>query len=191
MISLAGITNNLQAYDPMMVTLDHACQYVRAMYTSDIAASLYDPDTRELSTSFSGDTDMATMFYLFTDQGSTIQHLLVDVPLFSGTADVLYTIPGPLDHIVVTPNPTTVVTGATQAFSAEGYDADSNLIPNLDFTWSVVGGGAAPSTRGAYSPPGWLAAFLPTRWRRRSTPSAAMPRWRWWCPPSTTSPSSR
>ncbi len=148
---LQGITNNLQAYDPMMVTLDHACQYVRAMHTSDIAASIYDPDTRELNTSFSGDTDMATMFYLFTDQGSTIQHILVDVPLFSGTADVLYTVPGPLDHIVVTPNPATVVTGASQAFSAQGFDADSNLIPNLDFSWSVVSGGGTIDQGGVFT----------------------------------------
>jgi len=148
---LEGITNNLQVYDPINVTMDHACQYVRAMYTSDIAASHYDPDLRELSTTFSGDTDMATMFYLFSEEGSTIQHILVDVPLFSGSTVVDYTLPGPLDHIVVSPNPVTVVIGASQTFTAQGFDAENNPIPNLDFSWNVVAGGGTIDQGGVFT----------------------------------------
>jgi len=148
---LEGITNNLQVYDPITVTLDHACQYVRAMHTSDIAASVYDPDTRALSTSLSGGADMPTMFYLFTEQGSTIQHTLVDVPLFSGSTAVAYTVPGPLDHVVVTPDTATLVTGASQTFTAQGFDAENNPIPNLDFSWSVVGGGGTINQGGVFT----------------------------------------
>ena len=34
--TLQGITDNLAPYNPIYVTLDYACQYVRAMHTSDI-----------------------------------------------------------------------------------------------------------------------------------------------------------
>jgi hypothetical protein len=36
---LQGMTNNLAAYNPIHVTWDHACQYVRATRTSRIVAS--------------------------------------------------------------------------------------------------------------------------------------------------------
>jgi len=139
---LQGITDNLAEYDPIYVTLDHACQYVRAMHTSDIAAGTYDPVERRVTTEMSGETDMPTMFYLFTEQAGDIHQLLIDVPIFSGATTVNYTLAGPLDHIVVSPASTTVATGGTQQFTAQGYDADDNPIPSLPFTWFVSGGGA-------------------------------------------------
>jgi hypothetical protein len=138
---LQGITDNLAEYDPIYVTMDHACQYVRAMHTSDITDGSYDPVERRVTAELSGETDMDTMFYLFTEQAGDIHQQLIDVPTFSGATTVVYTLAGPLDHIVVSPASATVATGGTQQFTAQGYDADDNPIPNLPFTWTVSGGG--------------------------------------------------
>jgi hypothetical protein len=149
--TLQGITDNLASYDPIYVTLDHACQYVRAMHTSDITESSYDPVSRQVTTFLGGETDMPTMFYLFIGQGGDIHHLLIDVPEFSGSAEVAYTLAGPLDHIVVTPASATVALGGAQQFTAQGYDADDNPIPNLPFTWSVVNGGGTIDSNGLFT----------------------------------------
>ena len=42
-----------------------------------------------------------------------------------------------VDHIIVTPNPATVVVGGTQAFVATAYDEFNNVIAGVDFTWST------------------------------------------------------
>jgi len=149
---LQGITDNIAAYNPIYVTMDHACQYVRAIYESDIISSVYDPAIRLLSTTLSGTTDMPTMFYLFSAQGDEIVQTLVDVPTSStGTVTVNYTLAGPLTSIEVSPGPTTVVTGGTQQFTAVGYDADDNPIPNLPVTWSVVNGGGTITAGGLFT----------------------------------------
>jgi uncharacterized repeat protein (TIGR01451 family) len=148
---LDGITTNLEPYDPIYVTLDHACQYVRAMHTSDITDSTYDPATRQLTTTLGGETDMPTMFYLFTERDGEIQHVLVDAPTFSGSTEVIYQIAGPLDQIVVGPETAEVVTGADQQFTAEGYDADGTSIPNLSFTWSITNGGGTIDADGLFT----------------------------------------
>ncbi|MBN1657283.1 MAG: hypothetical protein JXA93_02725 [Anaerolineae bacterium] len=148
---LQGITDNLAAYNPQYVTMDHACQYVRAMHTSAISGSVYNPVSRELTTTLSGSTDLPTMFYLFVDQADSIVSILVDVPIFTGTTDVVYTLAGPLDSIVVTPALATVVTGGTQQFTATGYDAGGNPIPNLPITWDVVNGGGTITSSGLFT----------------------------------------
>jgi hypothetical protein len=51
----------------------------------------------------------------------------------------------------VTPNPGTVVAGASLQFTATGYDADNNPIPNLNFTWSVVSGGGTIDQTGKFT----------------------------------------
>ncbi len=63
----------------------------------------------------------------------------------SGQFDVISNL---LDHVVVTPNTTTVVAGQSQGFSAQGYDAFGNAIVGLSYGWSVVGaiGSVSPTT---------------------------------------------
>ena len=72
----------------------------------------------------SGVTDMPTMFYVFTEEDGTIVDQLVDVPTFSGSTEVVYALPGPLDHIVVSPDTALLAAGGSQQFTAQGYDAD-------------------------------------------------------------------
>lgn len=69
---------------------------------------------------------------------------------------VVDVVPGPLDHITVTPATVSLKTATTQAFSAVGYDQYENVVTGLTFTWSatrgsVTSGGlyTAPATVGA------------------------------------------
>lgn len=50
---------------------------------------------------------------------------------------------GPLDHVVITPASATVVVGATQQFTAQGYDASNVAISGLTYTWSVIASGGS------------------------------------------------
>jgi hypothetical protein len=77
--------------------------------------------------------------------------VLIDVPQFSDSTEIVYTLAGPLDHIVVTPASATVAVGGTQQFTAKGYDVDDNPVPKLSFTWAVVNGGGTINTSGLFT----------------------------------------
>jgi hypothetical protein len=91
---LQGITSNIASYEPIYVTMDYGCQYVRAMYTSKIVWSIYDPNTRQVVTTLNGSTDMPTMFYVFTEEGDVIREDMVTLPAFTGSQEVVYQLPG-------------------------------------------------------------------------------------------------
>jgi hypothetical protein len=50
---------------------------------------------------------------------------------------VVIVIPGPVDHIIVTPDPATVTVGDTQLFTAIAYDVYNNVIPLGLFLWTT------------------------------------------------------
>ncbi|TLN14031.1 hypothetical protein FDZ74_09550, partial [bacterium] len=85
---MSGMTAGLQSYQPEYVTMDYAAQYVRAMYTSNIASSVFNAGSGLLDTTLAGSTDMNTRFYLFTETGGAIQKSAVNVPTFSGSTVV-------------------------------------------------------------------------------------------------------
>lgn len=146
---MQGITAGIASYDPMYVSMDYACQYLRAIHDSNISNGQYDSDLKQITTNFSGNTDMPTKFYIFYEDAGEIKDYLIDVP--TGSTQVVFTLPGPLDHIQVTPNPATVTVGLTQQFSAQGYDAGNNPIPGLTYTWSVVNGGGTINPSGLFT----------------------------------------
>ncbi len=86
--ALDEITRELAVYEPEYVTLDHACRYVRAMYETEIVAGEYDTGSRELDVTLSGEAEINTRFYLFTDTTDGISEQLIDVPVLSGTTVV-------------------------------------------------------------------------------------------------------
>jgi hypothetical protein len=51
---LQGITDNLRPYNPIYVTMDYACQYVRATRTSHIVSATYDPTNRQVTANLDG-----------------------------------------------------------------------------------------------------------------------------------------
>jgi hypothetical protein len=92
---LQGITSNVASYQPVYVTMDYACQYARAISTSNIASGSYDSAARTVRTILTGFADVPTMFSLFTQTGDEIAETLVSVPAFTGTADVVAPVGSP------------------------------------------------------------------------------------------------
>jgi hypothetical protein len=148
---IQGITQNIASYQPIYVSLDYACQYARAMKTSNITTGNYNPTTSQVTVDLAGKADMATKFYLFTENANSIQQTLVDVPAFTNTKEVVFSIPGPLNHIVVTPTTGQTVMGAKLQFTAQGYDAQNTLITGLTFNWQVANGGGSINASGLFT----------------------------------------
>jgi hypothetical protein len=82
---LQGITNNLAAYNPLYVTYDYACQYLRATRTSRLTASDYDPVSGRVTATLSGSTDLAIQVAVYLGQDNAISSSSATIPPFSGT----------------------------------------------------------------------------------------------------------
>ena len=85
---LQGITNELAPYQPIYVTMDYACQYVRATRTSTLTAADYDPLTGRISATFTGNTDLPINVYAYMGADSGITNTYGVVPAFTGTTNV-------------------------------------------------------------------------------------------------------
>ena len=77
-----------------------------------------------------------------------------------GTATVVV-IAGPLATITVTPNPVTLVVGASQQFTAVGRDASNNIIP-ITPVWSVTASGGAINGTGLFTAGGVAGTYTNT-----------------------------
>jgi hypothetical protein len=82
---LQGITNNLAAYNPIYVTLDYACQYVRATRTTRITTSEFDQGTGQVNVTVSGSADIPILVQIFVGEDNGITNLVGTVPAFSGS----------------------------------------------------------------------------------------------------------
>ena len=100
---LQGITANLAPYNVIYVTMDDACRYARAITTSDIASSSFQPLTGDMSLVLAGTTDVPTMFYLFTESAGAIQSAMVEVPPFDGTTQVSVSLGPATGHYLFLP----------------------------------------------------------------------------------------
>jgi hypothetical protein len=149
---LQGITDNLAPYNPIYVTIDYACQYVRATYTSDISFGTFDPATGELRTTLTGETDLPTQFYLFTEEGGAIQEEMVEVPVFNGSTEVVHTIIGPLDHFSFEPIPAPVWEDRGFQVTISARDSAGNLVTDYtgQVTLSDTTGTIQPTVSGAF-----------------------------------------
>ncbi|MBI4999910.1 MAG: DUF11 domain-containing protein [Euryarchaeota archaeon] len=96
---------------------------------------------------------LSGMSYVWTtDMGSIGASGLFTARLQTGTGTVtatngsvshsavVYVVPGAIDHIIVTPNPASVVVGGSVAFTATAYDAQDNQISDAIFTWTTDAG---------------------------------------------------
>jgi hypothetical protein len=78
---LRTITNNLVDYHPLYVTLDYACEYLRATRTSRLVSSTYDPLSGQVNATFTNITDLEftnnpeTYVYTFIGQDNGITTL--------------------------------------------------------------------------------------------------------------------
>jgi hypothetical protein len=114
---LQTITQNIAPYDPIYVSMEYACRYVRAIYNSNIFAGDYNADTREFAVTLGGSADMETNFYVFTESGGYIQQQLIDAPAFVGSTQVVIDTTFPPDitpPVIVSISP---ASGATEVGS--------------------------------------------------------------------------
>ncbi len=97
-----------------------------------------------------GGTVSATgLFTAGTVAGTFVNTVQASSGTLRGTATVTVTA-GPLATIVVTPNPATLGTGATQQFTATGRDASGNAVA-ITPVWSVVAGGGTIASTGLFT----------------------------------------
>jgi hypothetical protein len=85
---LQGITNNMAAYNPIHVTLDYACQYLRATRTSRLVSTEFDTNSGRLTAKFSGKTDLDISVQVFVGEDGSISNSLSTVPAFSGPTTI-------------------------------------------------------------------------------------------------------
>ncbi len=88
--ALAGVTAGIARDDPLYVTLDEACRYLRALRTSRVEASRWDPQTQRLSITLVGQADVPTRIGLFLDE--ELSPSWIEVPAFEGRVTVEYTL---------------------------------------------------------------------------------------------------
>jgi len=91
-----SVTSNIATYRPRYMTMDDACQYVRALHTSAIESSVFEPETGALHTTLNGSTDIATTFAVFTSGAETIVEREIHVPPFTGSTQVSINVAGAL-----------------------------------------------------------------------------------------------
>jgi hypothetical protein len=127
---LQGITNNLASYNPIYVTLDYACQYVRATRTSRLLSSVFYPGSGQVTAVFSGKTDLDTQVSVFAGADSAITNRVVTVPAFSGSfTSTAAMFPAP-PTILSAPTSQTLPAGATLVLSV----AATGMEP-LSYQW--------------------------------------------------------
>lgn len=85
---LQGITNNIGNYQPQYVTLDYACQYVRATRTAKISSAQYDPDSGSINVALSGKADLNLSLQVYLGSDNSISNLTVTVPAFTNTVSI-------------------------------------------------------------------------------------------------------
>jgi hypothetical protein len=80
---IQGLTNNLASYNPIYVTLDYACQYLRATRTSRLLSSSYDAVSGQVTATFSGYTDLPTLVYCYNGDDNVITNIPGTIPASS------------------------------------------------------------------------------------------------------------
>jgi len=85
---LQSITNQLAAYQPQYVTLDYACQYVRATRTAKFQSAAFDPTLGQMSMTFTGRTDMNITAQIYLGEDNTITNISATIPAFTNTVGV-------------------------------------------------------------------------------------------------------
>jgi len=115
-----GITNNLAAYNPIFVTLDYACQYVRATRTSRLTSSQFDPSSGQLNLSLSGKTDLDISVQIFLGYDSRITNLVASIAAFPASTNVTVQVMTVPPFIVTPPSSRTNDAGTTASFVVGG-----------------------------------------------------------------------
>jgi hypothetical protein len=93
---LQSITNNLAAYQPVFVTLDYGCQYVRATRTAILTSATYDTLSGRVSATFTGKSDVDISAQVYVGQDNSISQISGTVPAFTNAETVTLAALGPV-----------------------------------------------------------------------------------------------
>jgi hypothetical protein len=85
---LKGVKAGIADYNPILMNLDDAVRYQRAVKTSKFQDYTYDRQHKTVTANFSGNADVLTHFYLFTEKAGEIQSQLVEIPSFENSVSV-------------------------------------------------------------------------------------------------------
>ena len=97
---MQGVSSGVADDQPISMTMDAACQYVRALATSSISGGTYDASTGTAYTTLVGHTDMTTRFSVFTADGDQIDENYVAVPAFSGSTQIVTSLGTPPGDVI-------------------------------------------------------------------------------------------
>ena len=133
----AGITEQLEAIatDQYGNRLDHA----------EVTWTMTNSDAGSITPSGNLTAGAVVGSFQSVTQARAKQGDLITIAVSSVTV-----IPGPLEQVVIAPNPAIIGMGMTQQFVAVGADRFGNRVSGLDLTWSVQGGGGAMDSNGLY-----------------------------------------
>jgi hypothetical protein len=148
---LKGITESIQHYEPIYVTMDYACQYLRSIQTSYISSATYDQTTNRINANLLGDSDLETLFYVFKEGESVTT---VVVPVFSGAIQVSIGINNPvLDHFAFLSVSSPQNAGVAFEVTIRALDAAGNLVSNYTGTAALsdTTGSVSPAAVGPFS----------------------------------------
>ena len=90
--AIAQVARGIADYGPIYVTLDEGMRYVRATRTSRLESCVHHSTRRELTAVLSGQADVPTHLWLFTENQGEIEQRLLDVPPFDDGAQVVHQI---------------------------------------------------------------------------------------------------
>ncbi len=85
---LNGVLANVSGYNPVFVTYDEACDYIRSIHDSDINSAIFDKTSGILALTLTGETNVATKVFVYTEEDGNIVEAQADVPQFSGQTGV-------------------------------------------------------------------------------------------------------
>ncbi len=84
---ISTVTSGISEYNPEYKSMDDAVQYIRARNNIRITGTLETSSTIEIS--YSGNNDLDTKCYLFTEQNGTISYQFVKLPQINGSNKVI------------------------------------------------------------------------------------------------------
>jgi hypothetical protein len=85
---MEGVTNGIAAYNPRYVTLDYACQYVRATRTTQLTNAVFDTVSGGVQIGLGGKSDVELEIMVFVGEGQSISNRPAPVPVFTNSVTV-------------------------------------------------------------------------------------------------------
>ena len=136
---LNSLTQNIASYNPIYVTIDYACEYLRALYTTSIESSIYDPLYQRVDITLFGLASVPVHLHMFTEVAGTIITNAIDIPAFSGSTSVSYFTGAGSAETVSAPampsGPASGTTGSSLSYTTGGSSSNLGHTVEYQFDW--------------------------------------------------------